>query len=420
LPFYFSSDLTGLFKSFVDAFFESMSGFTTTGASIIPADSNRDVISLLPKSILFWRSLTHWIGGMGIILFSLAVLSALGIGGMMLYKAEVPGPIPNKISPTVSRTAKILWTVYIILSLAEFLLLWLFGYGMPAFDAICHTFGTMATGGFSTKDLSIGYYVSTGIPLASYFEIVITIFMFLAGVNFVLHFHLLKGRPGILVKNSEFRFYSILCLSAIFLISLNLFLNDHSLLKSGTSIFHTVKNAAFTSVSILTTTGYTTVDFDSWPNFSRFLIFLLMFVGACAGSTGGGMKIMRVIILLKHSYNEILKIIHSRAVYSVRLGTQIIPRNILSKILSFFILFIFLYVLGVLLLTFLGMDFLTAVSAAIASLGNIGPGLGDVGPTQNYSGLNDISKIILTLFMLLGRLEIYPILVIFIPQLWKK
>lgn len=419
LPFYVTSDSTGQFVHFVDAFFESMSGFTTTGASILQADFETKVIENLPKGILFWRSLTHWIGGMGIILFSLMVLSVLGMGGMAMFRAEVPGPIPDKISSTVSSTAKTLWYVYIILSVIEFLFLWLFGYGMPAFDAICHTFGTMATGGFSTKDSSIGHYALVGDPLASYYEMVFVIFMTLAGVNFALHFNVLAGRPLALFRNPEFRFY----LGLIFGVSTLIF--GYNMLHTDDGwwegdLFRLFRGISFTVSSIITTTGYGTEDFGTWAPFAQYILLLLMFIGGSAGSTSGGMKVIRVMILIKHSYYQMVQMFHPRAIFSIRIGDLVIGRTVLNQVISFFLLFMLLFGMGVLLLTFMGIDLITALTAVVACIGNIGPGLGKVGPAENFGWMPDAAKWVLSFLMLVGRLEIYTVLVLFFPRIWRK
>jgi len=396
LPFFISNTL----PNFIDAFFETMSGFTTTGATVIQD------IEKLPKSLLFWRSLTHWYGGMGIIVLSLALFPLMKkIGGMQLFKAEVPGISNERLVPKIATTAKYLWTVYLLLSLLEILFLY-FG-GMSLFESFCHTFGTMATGGFSTKNGSIGYYNSI------YIETVITIFMFLAGVNFSLHYQLLKGDIKSYFKDKEFIFYTSLIFSAIALITL---VN----LSYYGSLSESFRFSSFQVISITTTTGYCTADFDKWPVFCKLLLVVLMFVGGCAGSTGGGMKNIRVMILLKKSFQEIKKIIYPQAVFPLRFGTQVIPPDTATTVLAFFILYMFIFVICSLLMSFLGLDLITAVSSVVATLGNIGPGLVKVGASQTYAHLPYMGKIILSFCMLVGRLEIYTVLVLFLPLTWKN
>ncbi|MFC1729368.1 TrkH family potassium uptake protein [candidate division KSB1 bacterium] len=392
--------LSGAIPSYIDCFFETMSGFTTTGASILTD------IESIPKGILFWRSLTHWLGGMGIILLSLAILPILGIGGMQLYKAEVPGPTSDKLSPRIRETARILWYVYLIFTTIEIALLKI--GGMTLFDAACHTFGTMATGGFATKNSSIGHYNST------YFDTVIIIFMFIAGTNFSLHYKALRGNPGAYLKDQEFRFYSVL-----FIIISGIVIVD-VLIQTGSSAGTAIRHAVFQVVSIGTTTGYGTADYEQWSAVSQFLLFLLMFIGGCAGSTGGGMKIMRLMLLLKYAVTEVKKAFHPDAVIPVRFNEQSVPQDVLTKILGFFLLFILLFVISTIIMTMLGLDFMTAIGSVAANIGNIGPGLGEVGPTDNYAAIPTAGKILLSILMLIGRLEVFTVVVLFHPSFWKK
>ena len=396
LPFYFSDT----FAKFVDCVFETVSGFTTTGSSVL---SDFDSV---PRGIFMWRSLTHWLGGMGIIVLSLAILPILGVGGMQLYKAEVPGPVPDKLRPRMKDTAMALWGVYVLLSVAETVLL-LFG-GMDLFESICHTFGTMATGGFSPKAASIGFYNST------YIDVVIIVFMFLAGINFYLHYQFLRGKPLILWRDPEFRFFSLVIL---------LFT-----LASAMSIFRTayvgfgeaLRYAAFQVVSITTTTGYVTADYELWTPLPQVILFFCMFIGASAGSTGGGIKCMRILLLLKCGYREIIRLIHPRIVTKIKMGGQLVPDSVMSSIWGFFLLYIGLFVFASLLLAAMGIDMITSFSAVAATIGNIGPGFGKVGPASNYAGLPEAAKWILTLCMLMGRLEIYTIIILFVPEFWRK
>lgn len=392
--------LTGTLNSLVDAVFETVSGFTTTGSTVI---TNIEATSY---AILFWRSLTQWLGGMGILLLSLAILPFLGVGGMQLYKAEVPGPTADKLRPRISQTARILWEVYILFSAAEVLTL-LLG-GMNLFDALCHTFSTMATGGFSPKNESIEFYRSP------FLEYSITFFMFLAGANFALHYRFLKGNVKVFWRDTEFCFYTSVVLLATLFISLNLWLSIQK------EFFQAFRLAIFQVVSILTTTGFATADFEQWPPFSQYLLLTLMFIGGCAGSTGGAIKCVRIYILLKQGFQELRKLIHPRAVLPVKLGGKVVSPDTLSGIWGLFFLYLFIFSMASLALCMLGSDFLTSVSAVAATLGNVGPGLGTVGPTENFAHLSVAAKWILSTCMLFGRLEIYTLLVLLIPEFWKK
>ncbi|MDL1972446.1 MAG: TrkH family potassium uptake protein [Deltaproteobacteria bacterium] len=395
LPYIFNNT----FDSFINAFFESVSGFTTTGATVL------NDIESIPCGILFWRSLTQWLGGMGIIVLSIAILPLLGVGGMQLYKAEVPTPIADRLRPRISETAKVLWKVYVFISLMEVFLL-LLG-GMDLLDALCHTFTTMATGGFSTKNASIGQYHS------AYLDIVITFFMLLAGINFSLHYKFLKGNVKDFLKDPELRFF--LALVGIFTVIVSLNINSQF-----DSILESFRYGAFQVCSIITTTGYTTADFDKWPELSRIILLICMFLGASAGSTGGGIKCLRIMLLLKHSYQEIFKIIHPHAIMQLKLGKRPLPLGVINSIGGFFTLYMTLFIFSSILLSFMGMDLISAMAAVAATIGNVGPGLGMVGPTQNYDMIPYLGKWLLILCMLLGRLEIYTIIILFIPEFWKK
>ena len=396
LPFIIS----GFIPSYTDAFFETMSGFTTTGASIL------NNIEALPHGLLFWRSFTHWLGGMGIILLSLAILPLLGIGGMQLFKAEVPGPTPDKLTPRIKHTAELLWGVYVFVSLVEALLLKI--AGMNWFDAFCHTFGTMATGGFSTKNASIGYYNSALI------DYIIVFFMSIAGMNFALHYRALRGKPKVYFKDREAMFFLLVIFIAVIIILIDVLRStDDGFLKS-------VRDSVFQVVSIITTTGYGTADYEKWSASSHIVLFILMFMGGCAGSTGGGMKIIRSLILIKFGSNEIKRLIHPQAVLPVRVGTMVISREIVTNIAGFFLLYITLCVIGVLVMSGLGLDFETSFGSVAATINNIGPGLGSVGPTDNYSHIPAFGKWFLSFLMLTGRLEVFTVLVLFTPSFWKK
>ncbi|WP_077369123.1 TrkH family potassium uptake protein [Anaerosalibacter sp. Marseille-P3206] len=396
LPFIFS----GSIPSWVDAFFETVSGFTTTGATIV------DNVEALPNGILFWRSFTHWIGGMGILVFTIAILPTLGVGGFQIFKVESPGPMPDRIVPRVKDTAKILYTTYIIITFIEIILL-LFG-GMSLFDSAVHTFGTVGTGGFSVKNSSVGAYDST------YIHLVIGIFMMLSGINFSLYYSLSKGKWREVLKDEELRLYLGIITAAVILIAYNI--NKNMYHDIGLSL----RDSFFQVSSIITTTGYATVDFDKWPTFSKGILFLLMFVGGCAGSTGGGMKNIRILVLLKLIKREVAKIFHPRAVIPIKTGDKVVPNETVASISSFFILYIIIFVLGTIVISLEGIDFESSAGAVAATLGNVGPGLGLVGPARTYSQFSKLGKMTLSVFMLLGRLELFTIIALFAPKTWKK
>lgn len=392
--------LTGVTPNPVDAIFESLSGFTTTGATILSD------IEVVPHGILFWRSLTHWLGGMGIVVLSIAVLPALGVGGMQLFRAEVPGPTADRLSPRISSTAKILWGVYVGITLVETGLLML--GGMNLFDALCHAFGTVATGGFSTKNASIGYYNS------AYIDAVISVFMFVAGTNFALHYWLLRRKVQNYWKDEEFRFY--LTVTGVVIVALWLVLffgQDETPLRA-------LQLGAFQGISILTTTGYGTADFLLWGFGAQLLLFLLMFFGGMAGSTGGGMKHMRILLLIKHGIRELRRLLHPQAVFNIKLSDHRVSDDVMMKVLGFFLLYVFLFGLVTLALAMLGLTVPTAMGASAATLGNIGPGLGKVGPASNYSDLPNVAKLLLSFCMVVGRLELYTVLVVLTPMFWRR
>ncbi len=399
LPFW----LYGSFGGFTNAYFESVSGFTTTGSTILTD------IGSMPRGILFWRSIIQWFGGMGIIVLSLAILPLLGVGGMQLFKAEVPGPTTDKLQPRIRDTAKLLWKVYVLLTALEMVLLTI--GGMTAFEAICHSFTTLATGGFGTRPDSL-------MSSTPFQEMVITLFMLLAGVNFTLHYLALKGSPRSYFRDSEFRAYLIIvAVSTVILTSMLRLSGEYS------SVWQSLRYSVFQVVSIVTTTGYNSADFEAWGAtvaLAPLLLFLLMFVGGSAGSTGGGMKVIRVWLLLKHGYRELFRLIHPRAVKHVKVGGKVIPEPVLDAVIGFFVLYIFLFVLASLVVASFGHDFVTSFSSVAACIGNIGPGLGSVGPVDNFAHLQPVVKWILIFCMLLGRLEIYTILLLLIPEFWKK
>jgi trk system potassium uptake protein TrkH len=396
LPFY----LSGILPLPVDCIFETTSGFTTTGASVI-----RDV-EIVPPGILFWRSLTHWLGGLGIIVLGLAILPFLGVGGMQLYKAEVPGPVVDKLKPRLKDTAMILWKVYVIFTVAEAVLLML--GGMNLLDALCHTFGTLATGGFSTKNASVGYYQSV------YIDTVVTIFMLIGGINFALHFQLFRGKPLALWRDPECRFFMGFWLLLTLIIAFNCFG------KNFDSWGKALQYASFAVASITTTTGFATADFELWPPLSLCLLLLCMVVGASVGSTGGAVKCMRIMVVLKHGYRELIRLIHPRAVVRLKLGDQAVPPEVFDGISGFIFLYLGLSALSMFLVAAVGVDLVTSITSVLACLGNVGPGLGEVGPMDNYAGLPAFAKWILILDMLLGRLEIYTVIILLVPRFYKK
>ena len=404
----FAADSRNWLVEFSFCYFESMSGFSTTGATVLTQ------IESLAQATLFWRSLTHWLGGMGIVVLALAILPMLGVGGMQLFRAEVPGPQKDRLTPRIAQTAKLLWGVYVLLSVFETTLLWL--GKMPLFDALCHTFGTMATGGFSTQNLSIGQYNSV------YFDTVIIVFMFLAGVNFSLHYRALQGNFKSYIQDTEFRFYCFMLLLCTGLVVWNTMsarvgeAEDVVYKSFGTSLRH----STFQVVSIMTTTGYGTADFEKWPELSKFILVVLMFFGGCAGSTGGGMKQVRLLLLIKQGYTETKQLILPHAVLPVKLGTQVVPQEVMKNILSFFFIFIGILAVVTCMMAALGLDLISAAASTIATMGNIGPGLGSVGPVDNYAHIPTLGKFILSFCMLLGRLELYTVLVLFAPELWRK
>ena len=392
--------LSGAIPDFTNAYFESISGFTTTGASILSD------IEALPQGILFWRSLTQWLGGMGIIVLSIAILPYLGIGGMQLYKAEIPSPVVDKLKPRISETAKTLWKVYLSFTLIEVILL--LAGGMSVFDAVCNAFSTMPTGGFSTKNMSIAHYNSI------YFDFVLMVFMLLAGINFSLHYKLIKGDLRIFGKDVECRVFLILVAVFVVLITVNIYGSVYK------SIAQAFRYAAFQVSSIITTTGFVSADYETWPALSQLILLICMFLGAMAGSTGGGMKIMRIMLLARHGYQQIFRVIHPHAVTTIKLGGRPVPEEILSSIWGFFILYLGIFVVASLIMASLGLDLISSIGSVAASIGNVGPGLGVVGPERNYLCIPLLGKWVLISCMLLGRLEIYTVIALLAPAYWRK
>ncbi len=410
LPYLFS----GTIPSVADAFFETISGYSTTGSSILTD------IESMPKGILFWRSATHWIGGMGIIVLTIAILPLLGIGGMQLFMAEAPGPSADKLHPRITDTAKRLYLIYISLTFAQFFLLKL--AGMNWFDAINHAMATMSTGGFSTKNSSVAFY--NNLPLVQY---IIIFFMFVAGTNFVLTYFALKGKVRKVYESEEFKYYffGILGVSTLIAI-LIIFFQDPNL---QTTIQHpmiygevesAIRHSLFMVISVVTTTGFVSADFTMWNFFATGIFFALFFTGGSAGSTSGGIKIVRHIVMLKNSFLEFKKALHPNAIIPVRLDGKSIPPTIVFNILSFFIIYMLIFILASVILTLLGLDFMSALGAAASSLGNIGPAIGSVSPVDSYSHLSDAAKWFCSFLMLIGRLELFTVLILFTPFFWRK
>ena len=404
-PFY----LTGAIPNFTDAWFESMSGVTTTGATIIgnieTLPNLVNGIESLPHGVLFWRSFIQWIGGMGIIVFTIAILPLLGVGGVQLFKAEVPGPVADKIRPRINQTAKILWMVYVGFTFVQMLLLGL--AGMPWFDSVCHAFTTMPTGGFSTQNASIAAYSN---PLIHY---IIIFFMFVAGVNFTLHFRAITGNYKVHLKDYEFRVYlSIICIATLLI-----FFNISS--ANSDWSHNSFLISLFESLAMLTGTGYANADYELWPFFSQHILLIIMVFGAMGGSTSGGMKITRIILLIKYAATETRRMLHARAIIPIRIGDRFISDEVVRNTLGFSLIYLSIFVLTSFVLTAFNLDLLSAIGASASAIGNVGPAFGAFGPTDNYALLHPIGKWMLTVCMLLGRLEIFTIMVLFSRTFWK-
>lgn len=392
--------LSGAIPSYVDALFEIVSGFTTTGSSILQE------IESLPRCALFWRSFTHWIGGMGVLVFILSITKLQGNDhNMHLMRAESPGPMVGKLVPKIRQSALLLYKIYAFLTVALLLLLWI--AGMPFFDALCNAFGTAGTGGFGILNSGISQYDNV------VFEVILTVFMFLFGVNFNLYFFILiKDRKSIF-GCEEVKGYGLITLTFIVLITLNLW-------PYYDSFFTALRHSSFQVSSIITTTGFASTDFNLWPQFSKTLLFVLMFVGACAGSTGGGVKISRWIIIFKKLKNTMHKILHTRSVKVVTFEGKAVSDDVINEILIFFVTYIALLLLAFTIVSLDGFDFESTLSAVATSLGNVGPGFGIVGPMGNFSQFSDLSKIVLAICMLFGRLEIFPMLITLMPKTYRR
>ncbi len=392
--------LSGAIPNIVDAIFETVSGFTTTGATILTDIEGQE------RSILFWRSMTHWIGGMGIIVLTVAILPLLGVGGMQLFNAEAPGITPDKLHPRITGTAKRLWFIYFALTLAEAIALYFAGMGW--FDAINHAMATMATGGFSTRDASIAAFNSPAI------HYIITLFMFFAGVNFTLLYMGFSGRVKEIFRNEEFRVYAwnTFIFSSVLALVLIIFQNY--------SIEEGIRGSFFTVISIMTTTGFITENYILWPNFAIFLVFVLFFSGGSTGSTSGGIKVMRHILLIKNSFLELKRQIHPNAIIPVRFNKKAVPQGITNTVAAFILIWLIVFFIGAFVMSMFGLDFMSAIGSVTATLGNIGPGLGSVGPVDNFAHLPQGAKLFLSFLMLLGRLELFTVLILFMPYFWQR
>ncbi len=396
LPYIFSHSIPDL----TNAFFETMSGFTTTGSSIL------NDIESLPQGILFWRSMTQWLGGMGIIVLSLAILPIFGIGGMQLFAAEVPGPVADKLSPRIQVTAKRLWVIYVFFTVLETILLWI--GGMTFFDAVNHSLTTMATGGYSTKQASIAFWAS---PFIQY---TIIFFMIIAGTNFTVSYFLLTGKFKKAIQNEELKYY------LFFILAFTAIIFSGLLISTELGFEQSFRDALFQVVSIITTTGYATSDYLHWAPFLMAVLFSVFFFGGSAGSTGGGLKIMRIVLLLKNSYYELRRIVHPNAIIPVRFNKKPVSEQIITNVLAFFMSYLSIFFGSTILLMLVLPDLPSAMGAVATSLGNIGPGLGIFGPAENFHALHPAGKWFLSFLMLLGRLELFTVLVLFSPAFWKR
>ncbi|MDX1623574.1 MAG: TrkH family potassium uptake protein [Gemmatimonadota bacterium] len=393
--------LTGSVETFHHAFFESMSGLTTTGATIV------DEIAALPKGVVLWRSQTQWMGGMGIIVLSVAILPLLGVGGMQLLRAEIPGLAPDRLRPRVRQTASLLWGVYAVLTAAEMALLW-FG-GMSLFEAVNHGFTTMATGGFSTEDASIGAFDS------AFLQYVIALFIFFAGVNFTLHYSWLTGNWRAPWRNRELRVYAVLVAGATAVLTLLVWVPG-----TGGGVEESFRAGLFQAVSIMTTTGYVTADYEAWIGPAQTLLFLLMLIGGCTGSTAGSIKVLRHMLVFEEARIALKKLLHPQGVFVYKLDGEPVSQDVLANVSGFLLLYLGLLATGVFALALIGLDVTTAIGAATATIGNVGPGFGLVGPAETYAPLPVASLWVLSALMLLGRLEIFTVIVLFTGSYWRR
>lgn len=400
LPYY----LSGQVSSFTDAWFETMSGFTTTGATIISD------LSQITHGLLFWRSLTQWIGGMGIIVLSIAILPIFGLNGMQLYAAEVTGLTYEKVSPRISDTAKMMWITYLALTAIECVALW--GCGMEVFDAICHSFSTIATGGFSTKNTSLAFYDSASI------HYVVAFFMFLSGVNFVLMIYLLRGKARNMVKDEELRWYTMAVILFAIMITIGLYIS-----RPGWTALHlerSFRDSLFTVISAITSTGFTISDYMYWPVVAWVVIFFLMLTGACAGSTAGGIKWVRLSIIIKNGIAEFQRRIHPNAIVPVKLNDKAVSQQTINNIMAFLIFYVFIIAITVVIFCACGVNFDEAIGSAVSAMGNVGISIGQFGPSGTYANFPILAKWVMSMVMLIGRLEIFTVLLLFTRVLWRK
>ncbi|MFQ3574258.1 MAG: TrkH family potassium uptake protein [Thermodesulfovibrionales bacterium] len=396
LPYIFS----GVLDSLTDAYFESMSGFTTTGASVI-----KDV-EKVPFGVLFWRSLTQWVGGMGIIVFALAILPMIGGGGMQLFKAEVPEISVDKLRPRIIDTAKALWLIYVGITVSAAIVYYIGGMGV--FDAVNHAFTTLATGGFSTKNESLAFFKNPFLEYSTSF------FMFLAGINYSLYFGLLRGKHKRLLTNNEFKFYLFVTIFMTFCIATDLYFTKDM------SVEQSLRFSFFQVTSLMTTTGYATADFEKWSSFALVLMLVCMLFGGMIGSTAGGVKQVRILLILKQGYREIYQLIHPHAVTSIKLDEKFLTKEVLGSIWGFVFLFLAMCVIASAGVALCGVDLITSFTTVLSAMSNVGPALGEAGPSENYSNIPSTGKWILTFCMLLGRLEVYTVLILLVPNFWRK
>lgn len=400
LPYY----LSGQVPTLTDAWFESMSGFTTTGATIIPD------LEVITHGLLFWRSLTQWIGGMGIIVLSIAILPIFGLNGMQLYAAEVSGLTYEKVSPRIADTAKMMWSIYVLLTVTEVVALWL--CGMDMFDAVCHSFSTIATGGFSTHNNSLEYYDSAAIHYT------VTFFMFISGINFVLLIYLLRGKTRYFFKDEELRWYSVAVAMFAVLLTVGLYVARPG--WSGVEMERAFRDSIFTVISSMTSTGYTISDYMYWPVVAWVVIFFLMLTGACAGSTAGGIKWVRLAIIMKNGVAEFQRRIHPNAIIPVKLNEKTVPQQTINNIMAFLIFYVFIIVVTVVIFCATGVDFDEAIGSAVSAIGNVGISIGQFGPAGTYAEFPVVAKWVMSFVMLIGRLEIFTVLLLFTRALWRK
>ena len=401
LPYIFSDAFGSIsLGAGVDAWFESTSGFATVGASVM------NHIESMPSDILFWRALTQWIGGGGIIVLAVAILPFLGVGGLELFQAETPGPTTDKLQPRVAQTARALWKIYLVLTALCFICLVV--AGMPIFDALCHTFSTVSTGGFSTRNASVGAY---GVPA---YEWIIIVFMFLAACNFVLHYYFMSD-PWVYFRDQQFKAFCWIILVATGLIIL-----DVGIHQGSTHWHDDIRHALFSVVSVVATCGFSATDYVQWPSLSQMVLVFLLIVGGCAGSTSGGIKVIRVVVIAKHALNELLRFIHPQSVSVIKVGGQVVNSDTLNGVFGFLTIYFFVALISIGMLSFLGADFSTAISGVLACLAGAGPGIGLVGPHDTYAWLHPMSKCVLSLDMLLGRLEMITFVTLCVPEYWKK